>query len=111
LRARLLPVNRAERKRYLDQRLGGRADELRAKLDGDPVLDELTQTPLILSEVAVIFEAGAPILQTKLGVLESVMRLFEQSEEHSSQLRVGPLSGRADEYLGALAAAMTEQGR
>ncbi len=110
LRARLLPVNRAQRKRYLDQRLGGKADELRTKLDNDPVLDELTETPLILSEVAVIFEAGAPIPQTKIGVLDSVMRLLEQSEEHSSHLQLEPLSGRANEYLGALAAAMTEQG-
>ena len=38
------------------------------------------------------------------------MRLLEQSEEHSSQLQVEPLSGRAYEYLDALAAAMTEQG-
>jgi hypothetical protein len=110
LRTRLLPVNRAQRKRYLDQRLGDKADALRAKLDGDPVLDELTQTPLILSEVATIFEAGAPIPQTKMGVLESVMRLLEQSEEQASHLEMEPLSGRAHDYLGALAATMTEQG-
>lgn len=110
LRARLLLVSRAQRKRYLDERLGKRADELRMKLESDPVLDELTETPLILSEVVVIFEAGAPIPQTKIGVLESVMRLLEESEEHSSHLQVAPLSGRAHEYLGALAAAMTEQG-
>ncbi len=110
LRARLLPVSRAQRKRYLGDRLGGRADELRLKLDGDPVLDELTRTPLILSEVVVIFEAGAPIPQTKMGVLERVMCLLEQSEEHASHLQLEPLSGRAHEYLGALAAAMTEQG-
>lgn len=109
-RTRLLPVNRVQRKHYLDQRLSGRADELRAKLDGDPVLDELTETPLILSEVATIFEAGAPIPQTKIGVLESVMHLLEQSEEHSAHLQVEPLSGRAQEYLCALAAAITGPG-
>jgi hypothetical protein len=110
VRARLLSVNRAERKRYLDQRLGSKADELRAKLDSDPVLDDLTRTPLILSEVATIFEAGAPIPQTKIGVLESVMHLLEQSEEHASHLQVEPLSGRTSEYLGALAEAMTRRG-
>jgi hypothetical protein len=110
VRTRLLSVNRTERGRYLDRRLGGRADELRTKLDGDPVLDDLTRTPLILSEVATIFEAGAPIPQTKIGVLESVMRLLEHSEEHASHLQVEPLSGRAFGYLGALAEAMTKQG-
>jgi len=110
VRTRLLPVNRAQRKRYLDQRLGDKADALRAKLDGDPVLDELTKTPLILAEGRDYFEAGAPIPQSKMGVLDSVMRLLEQSVDHASQLQMEPLSGRAHEFLGALAAAMTEQG-
>lgn len=74
------------------------------------MLNELTKTPLILAEVATIFEAGAPIPQSKMGVLDSVMRLLEQSVEHASQPQMEPLSGRAHEFLGALAAAMTEQG-
>ena len=74
------------------------------------MLDELTQTPLILSEVVVIFESGGIIPQAKMGVLDSVMRILEQSEEHSSHLQVEPLSGRAWEYLAALAAAMMAQG-
>jgi hypothetical protein len=110
LRTRLLPVNREERNRYLDQFLGSKADELRVKLDSDPLLDELTRTPLILSAIAVIFAAGAPIPHTKMGVLESVMRLHEQSDEHRSQLQVPPLSGRAQEYLSGLAAVMMEHG-
>ena len=73
----------------------------------EPLTDK---TPLILSEVSTIFEAGAPIPETKTAELESVMRLLEQSEEHASHLQGEPLSGRANEYLGALAAGMTEQG-
>jgi len=110
LRARLLPVNRDERTRYLEQRLGTHAGELCAKLENDPVLEELTQTPMILSEVATIFEAGAPIPQTKIGVLQSVMRLLEQSEEHASHLQMEPLRGHAHEYLDGLAVSMTEHG-
>lgn len=110
LRLKLLAVSRSERMHYLQQRLGGRADELRRKLDSDPVLDELTQTPLILSEVTALFEAGAPIPKTKMGVLEGAVRLHEQLGEHSGFLALAPLDGRAQEYLAALAAALTEQG-
>ena len=74
------------------------------------MLEELTQTPLILSEVATIFEAGAPLPQTKIGVLESVMRLLEQSEEHASHLQMEPLRGYANDYLDGLAVSMTERG-
>ena len=110
LQLKLLTVNRTERAHYLERRLGGRASELRSKLDNDQALDELTQTPLILSEVTALFEAGVPIPKTKMGVLEGAVRLHEQSEKHSSFLALPPLDGRAPEYLAALATAMTEQG-
>jgi hypothetical protein len=110
VRLRLLPVSRTERAHYLQQRLGGRADELRRKLDGDVVLDELTRTPLILSEVTDLFEADAPIPKTKMRVLKGTVRLHEQLEEHSSYLALAPLDGRGKEYLAALATSMTEKG-
>ena len=71
-RARLLTLTRRERASYLKSRLGARGDELRSKLEGDPGLDELTRTPFFLSEVSSIFEAGATIPSTKMGVLEAV---------------------------------------
>jgi hypothetical protein len=111
VRARLLPVTRAERIAYLDNRLGGRAETLRKKLDTDRVLDDLTRTPLFLSEVTSLFVADAPIPSTKLGVLDAVMSLVERSEEHHNALQQAPLAGRARDYLGAVAAQMTMQGR
>lgn len=110
VRARLLTLTRRERAWYLKSRLGGRADELRVRLDGDPVLDDLTRTPFFLFEVTSIFEAGAVIPSTKIGVLEAVTRLVEQSNQHRNHLQQPPLSGRAREYLGELAARMTAQG-
>ena len=110
VRARLLTLTRRERASYLKSRLGGRADELRAKLDGDPVLDDLTRTPFFLSEVTSIFEAGGAIPSTKIGVLEAVTRLVEQSDQHRNHLQQPPLAGRARDYLGELATRMTVQG-
>ncbi len=110
LRAMLLPLNPAQRKRYLEDRRVANADQLCAKLENDPLLDELTRTPLFLSEAASLFEAGKPIPQTKMGVLESVIQLLEQSEGHLNHLQEAPLSGRAHEYLSALAAEMTKLG-
>jgi hypothetical protein len=110
VRARLLTLTRRERASYLKSRLGGRADELRARVDGDPVLDDLTRTPFFLSEVTSIFEAGGAIPSTKIGVLEAVTRLVEQSDQHRNYLQQPPLAGRARDYLGELATRMTAQG-
>lgn len=110
LRLRLLPLSRSERAHYLEQRLGNKAGELRAELDNDPVLDELTRTPLILSEVASIFEQGAPIPKSKMGVLAAAIQLHEQAKEHSAALAMAPLDGRAADYLAALAENMTARG-
>ena len=62
-----------------------------AALDADPVLDELTRTPFILSEVVSIFERGVPVPATKMGVLDAVIRLLEEAPEHSNELQVAPL--------------------
>jgi len=109
-RTRLLPLSRQQRAEYLQQALSGRAEKLGAQLDGDRVLDDLTQTPLILAEVTTIFRSGVPIPKTKVGVLSAVMTLLEQSGEHRVYLEHQPLTGRASDYLAELAVHMTAQG-
>lgn len=106
LRVRLLSLNRTQRAEYLKNVLGDRSDTLRSKLDNDIVLDQLTRTPLILSKVADIFSAGLPIPATKIGVLDAVMNLIEQSTEHKNQLQLPPLNGYARVYLSELAMQM-----
>ena len=110
IRLRLLSLNAGERSAYLDARLKDRGRELDVIVRGDPVLDELTRTPLILSEVTALFEAGRPIPKTKMGVLEAATKLHEQSQEHAGHLAIAPLGGRAAQYLTALAMAMMEEG-
>jgi hypothetical protein len=110
IRVRLLALDRAQRTEYLRLRLGPRAHELIARLDGEPALKELTRTALMLCQVADLFEAGLPIPPTKMGVIESAMGLLEHHSEHSGHLQSVPLSGCASEYLIALSAAMTERG-
>ncbi len=83
--------------------------ELQAQLDAEPVLDELTRTPFILSEVASLFEAGVPVPDTKMGVLGAVIELQEKGE-HRNALQAAPLFGRAGDYLEALATEMTRRG-
>ena len=110
LRLRLLPVGREERAGYLEVRLGGQATGLRSRIDADPPLDGLTRTPFILSEVASLFEAGAEIPTTKLGILAEVQHLHEQREEHRNALQDGPLYGQQAAFLKALATEMTHHG-
>ena len=110
LRLRLLRLRPVQRAAYLADRLGAKAAELRARIDADRSLDELTRTPFILSEVASLFEAGAEIPSTKFGVLTQVFRLHEQREEHRNPLQMVPIFGRQLEYLKALATEMTRHG-
>ena len=110
LRLRLLYLRRAQRAAYIEARLGAKGAELRARIDADPSLDELTRTPFILSEVASLFEAGAEIPSTKIGVLAQVLRLQEQRYEHGNALQAAPIFGRQTDYLKALATEMTRRG-
>ena len=109
-RLRLLTLTRPQRTAYLRVRLGDKTAELRTQLDADPVLDELTLTPFVLSEVVSLFERGVPIPNTKMGVLDAVIRLLEEVPEHSNELQIAPLSGRWADYLEALATEMTSHG-
>jgi hypothetical protein len=106
-RARLLTLTQAQRREYLQQALGNRADELGRQLDRDPVLDDLTRIPLILAEAMTIFLAGRPIPRSRVGVLGNVVGLIERSDEHRDHLERQPLAGRSHDYLAALAITMT----
>lgn len=110
-RFRLLPLTPDQRFRYLVQALGdGPARELNLTLSGDPVLNDLTRTPLVLSEVTTIYRSGSEVPRTKLGLLGAVVALNEQAEEHTSQLQASPLRGLAEHYLRALAMHLNARG-
>ncbi|MEO5924803.1 MAG: hypothetical protein ABIR70_13350 [Bryobacteraceae bacterium] len=110
-RIRLLPLTSAQRFSYLEQVLGETlAHELHLKLSRDGVLDDLTRTPFILAEVTAIFRLGREIPRTKLRLLEEVIGLVEQSDDHRANLQDQPLWGRAQDYLSALAIPLTAQG-
>lgn len=111
VRAKLLPLTRIQRNEYLQQRLPDRSADLTTLLDTDRVLDELTRTPFILSEVTTIFLSGNPIPSTKMGVLSDVMGIAERSDEHRDHLERQPVSGHSRAYLAKLAARMTFDGQ
>ncbi len=110
LRLRLLRLRREQRTAYLAARLGAKGTELRTRIHANPSLDELTRTPFILSEVVSLFEAGAEIPSTKIGVLDQVLHLQEQRDEHRNALQAAPIFGRQTDYLKALATDMTRRG-
>ena len=110
LRLRLLYLRRRQRAAYLKARLRTKSTELLARIDADPSLDELTRTPFTLSEVASLFEAGAEIPSTKVGVLAQVLYLQEQRDEHRNALQAAPNFGWHTEHLKALATELTRRG-
>ncbi len=75
LRLRLLRPSREQRAAYLSARLAAKGADLRARIDSDPSLDELTRTPFVLAQVASLFETGAAIPNTKMGIVAQVLHL------------------------------------
>ncbi|MCS6326557.1 MAG: hypothetical protein H8K06_05650, partial [Nitrospira sp.] len=110
IQLKLLSLSRAQRTEYLEKRLASRARELDQKLDEDPILDDLTRTPLILSEVTTLFSSGRIIPRTRIGVLSAVLEFIEDSDEHRHHLSLPPLSGHSQNYLAQLAVEMTKDG-
>lgn len=109
-RLRLLHVRPAQRAAYIDARLGASGTELRARIDTELPLDELTRTAFTLSEIVSLFEAGTEIPSTRVGVLTAILGLQEQRDEHRNALQVAPIFGRQADYLKALATEMTRRG-
>ena len=109
-RFKIQTLTRWERDGYLHGRIKERAEELIAHLDADPVLSDLTTTPMILAEVTSLFEAGKPIPASKLGVLDAVTRLMENVEEHQAALADVPLSGMGRRYLEELGSSLVASG-
>ncbi len=109
-RLRLLRLQRFQRTAYLTARLGERSSDLRVRIDARQSLDELTRTPFILSEVVSLFEVTADIPHTKVGILDKVIRIEEEREEHRNALQAAPMHGQQAEYLKAIATQMTLRG-
>lgn len=110
MRLRLLRLGQEQRTDYLKNRLGTTGEELQTRIKADSALDELTRTPFILSEVCTLFECGAVIPSTKIGVITQVIRLQEERDEHRNSLRVAPIFDQQTDYLKDLANEMTRCG-
>jgi hypothetical protein len=113
LRSRLLPLDRAQRNEYLRRRSGDRAAALSKKIDSDPILQELTKTPLILSHVAMLDETekGMELPETKMGILREVVRVHERQDNHRVALDSPPLSRMASTFLRRLSVRLTARGQ
>jgi hypothetical protein len=107
VRAKLRFLSPKQRADYVVARLGERAAQVLRRIRTEPVLDNLTLTPLFLSEVVSIAGAGKEIPNTKMGVLREVVHLPDADPTHHGALEIAPLSGQADAYLTTLASAMT----
>ena len=111
VRARLRLLTQGQRADYVVARLGNQANPVLRQIHTAPVLDDLTLTPLFLSEVVSIAAAGKEIPRTKMGILREVVHLPEADPTHHGALESAPLSGQADNFLTALASWMTVNGQ
>ena len=109
-RFKILTLTSGERDAYLTMRLGDRAHKLLGQLRASSVLKELTTTPLVLAEVASLFEANKHIPPSKLGVLDAVTRLMEETGVHPEALASPPLRGLGWRYLEGLGSWLVASG-
>ena len=109
-RFRIQPLTRQERGDYVRARLGDGAQPLIEQLRADRVLDDLTRTPMILAEVVSLFQAGKKIPTSRLGVLDAVTQVMENSETHQAALANVPLSGLGRAFLERLGSSLVTRG-
>jgi hypothetical protein len=109
-RLSLQSLTRSERSGYLLDALKDRAPELEGQLLKNESLDQLTRTPFILWEVTKLFRAGRTLPATKMGILQAVVQLLEETVEHHNELQREPLGGNAAAYLSHLSTHMTKLG-
>jgi hypothetical protein len=109
-RFRIQPLTRQERSDYVRTRLGDGAQSLIEQLRADRVLDDLTRTPMILAEVVSLFHAGKKIPTSRLGVLDAVAQIMENSATHQAALANAPLSGLGRAFLERLGSSLVTRG-
>ncbi len=109
-RFKIQPLTRQERGDYVRARLGDIAARLNEQLRADRVLDDLTRTPMILAEVVSLFQAGKKIPSSRIGVLDAVTQMMENSETHQTALANAPLWGFGRAFLERLGSSLVTGG-
>ena len=109
-RFKIQPLTRQERGDYVRACLGAGAGPLIEQIRGDRVLDDLTRTPMILAEVVSLFQAGKKIPTSRLGVLDAVTQMMENSETHQAALANTPLSDLGRAFLERLGSSLVTRG-
>jgi hypothetical protein len=109
-RFRIQPLTRQERGDYVRARLGDDAERLNEQFRADRVLDDLTRTPMILAEVVSLHQAGKKIPSSRLGVLDAVTQMMENSETHQTALANAPLGGFGRAFLERLGSSLVTGG-
>jgi len=109
-RFRIQPLTRQERGDYVRTRLVDGAQPLIEQLRADRVFDDLTGTPMILAEVISLFQAGKKIPTSRLGVLDAVTQMMENSETHQIALENAPLLGLSRTFLERLGSSLVTRG-
>jgi hypothetical protein len=109
-RFKIQPLTRQERGDYVRARVGDTAEPLNEQLRADRVLDDLTRTPMILAEVVSLFQAGKKIPSSRIGVLDAVAQMMENSETHQTALANAPLWGFGRAFLERLGSSLVTGG-
>ena len=106
---RVAGLSRRQRREFIEKY---RADSsIENRLDTDPVLDEISRTPLFLRAILAHASSGKPIPRTRHGIIELLMINLEQQPDHASHWISSAIAGHQRSYLQLLADHMTHAGK
>lgn len=107
----LAGVSDSQRETYIRAVLPGQEQDLLQQIDGSHSLNSLSRSPFILEQLVTLYATDGSLPDTKAEVLAAIILSTEKKPEHVSALMAEPLLGFSRNYLDALAAEMTMQGR
>lgn len=110
-RFELAEVSDSQREAYIESVIPDRAKGLLQQFEDSSSLDSLSRVPFILELLVALYASNDTLPQTKAEVLEAIIESFARSDEHAAALAGNPLRSFATDYMEALAAEMTAQGR
>jgi len=108
---RVRPLSAQQKREMIKKSAIASPSTLIRELETNVALAEVTDIPLFLTAVVGLARSGAPLPNTRSGLLKKSIEQIEGSSEHSAALNVAPCAGLHRHYLSRIAAKMTQDGR
>jgi len=108
--AELQPLSRPQRRQFVSLNCGDHENKLINRLEQEPILDEVSKTPLFLQAMIKSWTRDKTLPDSRYLLLEALIQDAEESPEHQTAINSGITSLYHRKYLCHIAAAMCKTG-